>query len=77
MNSMKHVAIEIWYSHPGFPDLAQCLSWITVDSAPDYTRAQSFMKSVIAIPGSELIEWLIREIDPPVQPNHEGSFAIH
>jgi hypothetical protein len=44
---------------------------------PEYSRAQSFMRSVMSIPGAILIEWLIREIAPPVQPTHASSTSIH
>lgn len=75
--SSTHVQIEVWYTDEDFPNLKQCLLWMTVDSGPEYPRSKHFLNTVAGIEKNDIHEFIIREIDPPVTPTHEAPLAIH
>ena len=58
------VLVDLWYYDDQFPDVMQSWTWQTIDTAPDYPRAKSWIEAMAKV--SRVHHFQIKEFDRPV-----------
>ena len=59
----KLVMVDVWYVTDDHPDVFQSFTWQTVDEAPEFKRAFSFIQQLGEI--GEIHHWQLKEFDRP------------
>jgi uncharacterized protein Usg len=66
------VMVDLWYSDDLYPDILQSWTWQTVDTAPDFPRARSWLSAMSD--HCSVHHWHIREFDRPV-PSYDPALV--